>query len=100
MVIPGIEVEEKRAALVVGSRARTDHPADRWSDLDLLLFTTAPDAYAADDPWRALSATLELFRWLARETAERWGYPYPTRTDRLVTEWLLKMGLWRIWPGF
>jgi aminoglycoside 6-adenylyltransferase len=26
-----------RAAVVIGSRARTDHPADEWSDLDLLV---------------------------------------------------------------
>ncbi len=42
---------DMRAGIVVGSRARTDHPADRWSDLDLLFFTTAPDAYAADPTW-------------------------------------------------
>ncbi|NLF78613.1 MAG: aminoglycoside 6-adenylyltransferase, partial [Chloroflexi bacterium] len=30
-----------RAVLVVGSRARhADHPADEWSDLDLMLFCT------------------------------------------------------------
>jgi creatinine amidohydrolase len=35
-----------RAALVVGSRARINHPADEWSDLDLVLFTTTPAIYA------------------------------------------------------
>jgi len=32
-----------RAAMVVGSRARTDHPADEWSDLDILVITTRPE---------------------------------------------------------
>jgi hypothetical protein len=36
-------------------------------------------------------ATLDLFRWLAMETAERLGYPFPQRVDRLVTRWLLKL---------
>jgi predicted nucleotidyltransferase len=27
-----------RAAVVIGSRARVDHPADEWSDLDVLIF--------------------------------------------------------------
>ncbi len=35
-----------RAALVVGSRVRINHPADEWSDLDLVLFTTTPAIYA------------------------------------------------------
>ena len=40
-----------RAALVVGSRARSDHPAHEWSDLDFILFTTAPAAYTAPASW-------------------------------------------------
>jgi hypothetical protein len=32
-----------RAELALGSRARTDHPDDQWSDLDHLLITTACD---------------------------------------------------------
>jgi aminoglycoside 6-adenylyltransferase len=39
------------AAVVVGSRARTEHPADEWSDLDLILFTTDPSAYVSDTGW-------------------------------------------------
>ena len=33
-----------RAAIVVGSRARTDHPADEWADLDVALATTKTEA--------------------------------------------------------
>jgi aminoglycoside 6-adenylyltransferase len=28
-----------RAAVIIGSQARVDRPADRWSDLDLLVVT-------------------------------------------------------------
>ncbi len=42
--------------------------------------------YDADDIRRALFATMDLFRWLAMETAERLGYPYPTVGDARATE--------------
>lgn len=29
--------DDIRAAILIGSRARSDHPADEWSDLDVLL---------------------------------------------------------------
>jgi aminoglycoside 6-adenylyltransferase len=41
-----------RAVIVVGSRARRDdHPADEWSDLDLVLFVDDVDAYATRADW-------------------------------------------------
>jgi len=43
--------------------------------------------YDEEDMWRALLATMDLFRSLAIETAERLGYPYPTATDERATEW-------------
>ncbi|MFB0534548.1 MAG: aminoglycoside 6-adenylyltransferase [Anaerolineae bacterium] len=44
--------------------------------------------YDKEDVQRALFATMELFRWLAMETAERLGYLYPTVADERVTEWV------------
>lgn len=44
-------VEDICAALIMGSRARTDHPADEWSDLDLFMYTENPAYYLADDGW-------------------------------------------------
>jgi aminoglycoside 6-adenylyltransferase len=41
-----------------------------------------------EDIQRALFATMDLFRWLAIEAAERLGYPYPTAADERVTEWI------------
>src|SRR5215211_3842689 len=35
-----------RAVVAVGSRARSEHPADEWSDLDLILLTTDAQPYA------------------------------------------------------
>lgn len=42
-----------RAAMIIGSRARTDHPADQWSDLDVLLFVRDPERYVASADWVA-----------------------------------------------
>lgn len=38
-------------AVVVGSRARTDPPADEWSDLDLVFFTSRAEDYAGSPEW-------------------------------------------------
>jgi aminoglycoside 6-adenylyltransferase len=40
-----------RAALILGSRARTDHPADEWSDLDVLVFAHQPDQFIQSAEW-------------------------------------------------
>ena len=42
-----------RAAVVVGSHARIGVPADRWSDLDVILIVDDPEPYAADSTWVA-----------------------------------------------
>jgi aminoglycoside 6-adenylyltransferase len=42
----------------------------------------------AEDMGRALLATIDVFRWLAAETSERLGYPYPLSTDEQVSEWV------------
>ena len=40
-----------RAALILGSRARTDHPADEWSDLDVMVFTHQPEQFIKSAAW-------------------------------------------------
>jgi aminoglycoside 6-adenylyltransferase len=42
-----------RAAMVLGSRARTDTPADAYSDLDLLLLVADPSRYLDATDWLA-----------------------------------------------
>jgi aminoglycoside 6-adenylyltransferase len=39
------------AVIVVGSRARSEHPADEWSDLDLVAFATDVTPYLQDSAW-------------------------------------------------
>ncbi len=38
------------------------------------------------DVWRGLFATMDLFRWLSVETAERLGYSYPVSGAEYATE--------------
>jgi aminoglycoside 6-adenylyltransferase len=40
-----------QAVIVVGSRARSVHPADEWSDLDLVIFTSDAALYLRDGVW-------------------------------------------------
>ncbi len=42
-----------RAAVILGSRARTDHPADEWADLDVMMVTTNPKHYISTSEWTA-----------------------------------------------
>jgi len=42
-----------RAAFVLGSRARTQQPADEWSDLDIGIITTDAERYIRDAGWVA-----------------------------------------------
>ena len=44
-------VENIRAAFVIGSRARSDHPADEWADLDVILLARDPSPYLAGADW-------------------------------------------------
>ncbi len=45
------ERDDVRAVVVVGSQARTDTPADRWSDLDAVLFVDDPSRLVDDEHW-------------------------------------------------
>ncbi|UCE14322.1 MAG: aminoglycoside 6-adenylyltransferase [Candidatus Heimdallarchaeota archaeon] len=44
-------VDDIRAAIIIGSRARKDHPADEWADLDILVITTNPSYYLSSAEW-------------------------------------------------
>lgn len=55
---------------------------EEWADPRATLALTQAFAhYNEDDVWRALRATMMLFSWLARETAEHSGYRYPSRGE-------------------
>ena len=47
--------------------------------------------YDEKDLWRGLSAMMDLFRWVAVETAARCKYPYPTSADEHATELVQSM---------
>jgi aminoglycoside 6-adenylyltransferase len=40
-----------RVALIVGSRARSDHPADEWADLDIIMVTIDPQLHLSSTDW-------------------------------------------------
>ena len=43
--------DDIRATFIIGSRARSDHPADVWSDLDLLAIADAPERRWGTTDW-------------------------------------------------
>ena len=43
--------EAVRALVVIGSRARSDHAADDWSDLDMVVFVSDPADFARNEAW-------------------------------------------------
>ncbi len=45
--------DEVRGVVVIGSRARTDHPADEWADLDLVVLTTNASQLVSERAWLA-----------------------------------------------
>lgn len=52
--------DDVRAVVQVGSRTRADHTADEWSDVDLLIFSRAPDRYMRETHWLARVGRLWL----------------------------------------
>jgi aminoglycoside 6-adenylyltransferase len=61
---------------------------EEWADPTALrALEKAFARYEDGDIRRALMATMDLFRWLAADMAERLGYPYPPAADERVTEW-------------
>ena len=43
--------DDVRGAVVLGSRAREDHPADEWADLDVVVATDAAQRLVTDRTW-------------------------------------------------
>ena len=60
-----------RAALILGSRARSDHPADAWSDLDVLIFARHPEQFIQSAEWAAALAPHWL-TFVERPGGEAW----------------------------
>jgi len=45
------KTDDIRAAFIVGSRARADHSADKWSDLDIILYANNHEFYLYNTDW-------------------------------------------------
>jgi aminoglycoside 6-adenylyltransferase len=61
-----------RAVVLVGSNSRSDHPADEWSDIDILLIASTPQPYLDSTEWLASFGKL-LFNIVERtSTGEIW----------------------------
>lgn len=43
--------DDVKSVFIVGSRARVDHPADEYSDLDLFMVVTNPEYYISSTQW-------------------------------------------------
>jgi aminoglycoside 6-adenylyltransferase len=52
--------EDIRAAVVVGSRARVDHPADEWADLDIMIFARDTRPYLSSSDWISHIGSVQL----------------------------------------
>jgi aminoglycoside 6-adenylyltransferase len=60
-----------KAALLVGSRARSVQPADEWSDLDIMLITTRPKRYLRTVEWLTALAPVCLTYVIERPVGDR-----------------------------
>lgn len=43
--------EDIRAVAIMGSRARKDHPADEYADLDLFIYSEHSEKYLVKETW-------------------------------------------------
>jgi aminoglycoside 6-adenylyltransferase len=66
----------------------------RWVDPDTLNeLNRCFGRFDTTDSWRALLATMDLFRRIATTTAQRLGYPYPAALDDSVTQYIRGLGV-------
>lgn len=62
---------------------------ERWADHRVIDdLEKCFSSYDEEDIKRALKRTMELFRWIAKETSDELGYGYPSKADEKCTEWI------------
>ncbi len=54
------EQPEVRSVILVGSQARMDHPADKWSDIDLQVFVTDSIPFLTNAEWLSMLGVIWL----------------------------------------
>lgn len=65
---------------------------EQWADARIVKALQGAFAhYDERDLWRGLSATMDLFRWVAVETAAQLKHPYPTSADERATDLVQSM---------
>ena len=88
------EMLERHTRALQGRQYDTWHDGrflEAWADPRALTALRAAYAhYDADDIGRALLATMDLFRWVSRETAERLGFLYPALAAERASEWVTR----------
>lgn len=47
--------------------------------------------FDAEDSWRGLFATMDFFRMIAKEAAEKIGYPYPEEVDGNISRFVMNL---------
>ena len=67
---------------------RMAHWVDKetWQDLHTIF-----GRFNSQDSWKALFATMNLFRKLATDTAQWLGYHYPLETDQVISAYVQKL---------
>lgn len=50
-ILWGSNNDNLKAAMIIGSQAREDHPADDVSDLDLIMIVDHPSYFIHSDEW-------------------------------------------------
>ncbi len=95
----GIDNYMKQIILQIAKwHARVTRNMDTWHDgrffenwVDHRVIQNLKESYAyydQEDIIKALHASMDLFRWLAKETAAKLKFKYPTIADQYATEWI------------
>lgn len=62
---------------------------ERWVDPHIIAELRSAFAhYEEEDVWYALSITIQLFRWIAKEVSEKLDYSYPKDADQFASRWV------------
>lgn len=62
---------------------------ERWVDPHIIAELRSAFAhYEEEDVWYALSITMQLFRWIAKEVSEKLDYSYPKDADQFASRWV------------
>ena len=62
---------------------------ERWADPRIIAELRSAFAhYDEDDVWQALANTMQLFRWISKEVAEKLDFTYPKDADQFASRWV------------